>query len=149
MKLNNKRGISDVITTVLMILLVIAAIVILWAVVQRFVTQGTSTVAGTGECLTTTLTVTSATNTSGLTVRVTRGGDFSGNLTELRFFVDGTNVPMTGTKPMPGETMTFVSSTTLPNGWLDKDIPGKQVKVAAVIGTKTCEASDSIAITAA
>jgi flagellin-like protein len=144
MKLNQKRGVSDVVTTVLMILLVIAAIGILWAVISKFVSQGTSTVAGTPDCLTTGLSVDSATNASGLTVKVTRSGTNSGNLTALKFFVDGASVTMNGNIPAVGETQQFVSAGTLPNSLTALTVVGKPVKVAAMIDTKTCDASDSV-----
>lgn len=147
MKLNQKRGISDVVTTVLMILLVIAAIGILWAVVQRFVSQGASNLPGTSECLTTVLTVSSATNQSGLlTVKVLRSGTNSGNLTGLKFLLDGSNVQMSGTTPEIGETQQFTNSTTLPGS---ATIVGREVKVAAMIGTKVCDASEALVVTKA
>ncbi len=51
MKLNNKRGVSGVIVAVLMILIVIAAIVILWAVLQPFISSSLEEGIDTTECI--------------------------------------------------------------------------------------------------
>lgn len=150
MKLN-KKGVSDVVTTVLMILLVIAAIGILWVVIQRFVTQGTGTVPNQADCLTLQLTPSNARFVAGgtgtpantLNVSVTRGGTSTANPTAV-FFVDGSIVSsMNGTVPSIGEVKVFgVSGLTSP-----AIANGSRVKVAAKIGDTTCNPSEEITIT--
>lgn len=49
--MESKRGISDVITTVLIILLVLAAIVIVWQAVKGTLTKGTETLEEQTQCL--------------------------------------------------------------------------------------------------
>ena len=46
-----KRGISDVVTTVLIILLALAAVVILWTFLRGEVQKGSENIAGASECL--------------------------------------------------------------------------------------------------
>ena len=48
----NKKAQAQIITTVLIIVLVLAAIVILWQVIQGTVERGTEQVAGQSDCLT-------------------------------------------------------------------------------------------------
>ncbi len=145
MKLNNKKGVSDVITTVLMILLVIAAIGILWLVVSRFVKTGTESVGSSSDCLTTTLDIESAVvnGTSGnLTARVKRSGSSVANLSNIKFVVDGTFVEVTpSTWPSVGETKTFYNISRVP-------VKPSQLAITAVIGDKLCPSeSDSASIT--
>lgn len=71
MKVSDKRGVSGVVTAVLLILLVIAAIGILWVVIQNFVEQGTSGVTGSADCLETGFEALSA-NSSATNVTVRR-----------------------------------------------------------------------------
>ena len=146
MKLNNKRGVSDVITTVLMILLVIAAIGILWLVVSRFVRTGTEGVGSASDCLSTDLEIVSANNVNGnsLSASVKRNsGD--GSISEIKFFVGGSVVTVTPTTwPSVGETKTYENATAINSGI--GSINGKSLEVAAVIGTKTCQSSDPVTI---
>ena len=46
-----KRGISDVVTTVLIILLALAAVVILWTFLRGEIQKGSEEIAGASECL--------------------------------------------------------------------------------------------------
>ncbi len=46
-----KRGISDVVTTVLIILLALAAVVILWTFLRGEIQKGSEDIAGASECL--------------------------------------------------------------------------------------------------
>lgn len=50
-KMNSKRGQSEIITTVLIILLVLAAIVIVWQVVQGTLNQGKKDIGSKKDCL--------------------------------------------------------------------------------------------------
>jgi|SRR3989344_822831 len=46
----NRRGLSDVITTVLIILLVLAAVVLIWTFIRRPITQGGESIELQSEC---------------------------------------------------------------------------------------------------
>ncbi|MBI2628518.1 hypothetical protein HYW74_00350 [Candidatus Pacearchaeota archaeon] len=144
MKLNKKRGVSDVITTVLMLLLIIAAIGILWLVIQNFVKKGTGTVEGRGDCLTTDLTVESAKinqslSSEQLTVRIARAGLNSGNLSSINFYFDGSlKSATTSVWPQVGETKPYTITLSTADA---ASAVGKEVYVAAVIGDKTCPQS--------
>jgi hypothetical protein len=50
-KLNKKRGISDVVTTVLIILLALAAVVILWSFLRPTFTEAGTEITGQNACL--------------------------------------------------------------------------------------------------
>ncbi len=137
----NKRGVSDVVTTVLMILLVIAAIGILWAVISNFVGRGTENVADTAECLAVQFQIDSAKNVTetiaNISVKRVSG---SADVTELKFFVDGASTTASGTVPGVGETRVF-SMTGLSSP------AGKKVGIAAVVGDTTCNIADEETIT--
>ncbi|MEM4625191.1 MAG: archaellin/type IV pilin N-terminal domain-containing protein, partial [Candidatus Pacearchaeota archaeon] len=96
-KRGDKRGISDVITTVLMILLVIAAIGVIYVVIRGFVNRGMSTTSLTFDCMNVELTpITAYINSTPVdpnnnecifTAQVSRtGGDPSTNLTDFAFY---------------------------------------------------------------
>lgn len=137
MKLNKKRGVSDVVTTVLMILLVIAAIGILWVVIQRFVTQGTNTVPSQADCISTTLTIGSA---SASTVTVSRTGTSNAVISEVKIFVDGSlRTTTAGSPPGVGETKSYTLSSAV--------TAGQKVTVAAKIGDTTCNPSQEFTAT--
>ena len=87
----NKKGLSGIIVTIMMILLVIAAIAILWLVIRNFIQEGTGTMNVATECLNVDLVITSAADNSGeVTVRVQRAGTSQINFTEARVIVEHT-----------------------------------------------------------
>ena len=85
----SKKAVSGVVTTVLLILIVLAAIGILWAVISSFLKQGTQGIEGAADCFSLQLSIESATNATvlpatvpGATVRVKRlAGE--GNITAM------------------------------------------------------------------
>ena len=115
---SQKRGVSGVITAVLLILLVIAAIGILWVVVQNFVQEGSSGVTGAADCLTTSFEVVSASAESTIgddatiTIRKTAG---SVALTEIRIS-DGDKT-LKGTTANPAVGVTSTTPTGANNGF--------------------------------
>ena len=54
--IHTKRGLSDIITNVLIILLVLVAIGIIWAFVRPAIQGGAQQISGANDCLTTTVT---------------------------------------------------------------------------------------------
>jgi len=143
----NKRGVSGVIVSVLMILLVIAAVGILWAVIQSFTEDSLGGVAGTADCLTLNLDIVSAVNTTvggKLDVVVRRvAGD--GDLSGVQIFVEDATGTITsgegsGTIPKVGESKTLTITHV--------DIEADQtVKIAGLIGDNQCDVSDTATIT--
>ena len=49
--MQNKKGLSDVVTTVLIILLVLAAVAAVWAFINNLISQGGSAVEAQGQCI--------------------------------------------------------------------------------------------------
>ena len=138
---SQKRGVSGVITAVLLILLVIAAIGILWVVVQNFVQEGSSGVTGAADCLTTSFEVVSASGTS-IVVRRT-GGDAV--LTAIRV-LGGTETKgttdVTEHNPAVGETSTASGFTA----FTAEDIV--EVSIAYDIGDTSCQLENLGSVTA-
>lgn len=64
--INNRRGLSDVVTTVLIILLVLAAIVIVWSFVRPTIQRGSESIDVQAKCLDLTVAVVSCTQTATL-----------------------------------------------------------------------------------
>lgn len=62
-----KRGISDIITTVLIILLAIAAVVLIWGFIKRPIEQGGKQIQASGDCFSLKLKPTGCTLNSGKT----------------------------------------------------------------------------------
>lgn len=134
----NKKGISGVITTVLLILIVLAAIGIVWAVVNSFIQEGTSGIEGTASCLSMQLQIDSAVyDGAGTNISVKRiAGE--GSLESIAFIVDGSIAEFTALSGLPdiAETKRF-SNTGLGN------TTGLEVEIVPVVGGKQCSVVDS------
>lgn len=93
----NRRGLSEVVTTVLIILVVLAALVLIWAAVRPLLNKASSDIGGSGDCLVLDLETVSCTLDSeqvGSIVAnvVVKRGATEGDLTGVRFvFSDGSN----------------------------------------------------------
>jgi flagellin-like protein len=146
-KIFSKKAVSGVVTTVLLILIVLAAIGIVWATVSSFLKQGTQGIEGAADCFSLQLNLESAINDSSagtgnnIKVRVQRVSG-EGNITAIKFLVDGADTPFTGVMPSPSETRTFSARIVNP------EPIGKEVEIAAVVGSKICGVADSAIITA-
>lgn len=154
----NKRGLSEVVTAIIVILLVLVAIGIIWVVVSNLLNQGASEAEGGVECITTQISIESATKVDGpdtdtipdsYNVVVTRGTGGPDTITNIKLvFGDGTksetedktvNIPELGKETV---TVLLTDITTL------SDIAGQpagshatKVSVAAIIDGRTCEPS--------
>ena len=134
--MSDKRGISGVVTAVLLILLVIAAIAILWIVIQGFVERNSESIAGSADCLETSLEITEiVTGSSDGTVKIkrTRG---SAAIAEVRVIIDGSSEAAAGF--MAGKEIgesEVLSGQTIASGDL--------IEVAAVVGETLCTIADS------
>ncbi len=138
---SQKKGVSDVVTAVLLILLVVAAVGILWAVVQSLVSDSTGNVGSSTICLTNTFSIESAIDNSINTVVKIKKTQGSDEITGINFFVDGASEEATGTVPSLGETETFTLTVT--------NVIGKDIEIASVLEETQCPNSDKATITTA
>jgi len=129
---NNRKGLSDVITTVLIILLVLAAVVLIWSFIRRPLESGGKQIEASGQCLQLDLVPTACTNNSAnATVTVQWKGGSDVELKKVKIVVsgkDGTNKVLEVNAPSPLAT---VSGTVNITG-----VPGPYVaSVAGVVST--------------
>lgn len=120
MKNLNKKAVSGVIVTVLLVLLVFAAVAIVWAVIQPFISGGLQDVEGQAACLKLDMEIESATYSADLqektTVKITRTAG-NANVTEMRIFAEGTQKFPTNSKipNVPGASVSYVIWEDLSN----------------------------------
>lgn len=80
--LNNKRGLSTVVTTLIIILLVLVAIGVVWVVVQNMLTNSGEQIDISQKCVTTNLAITNVgtcTASAGCSVQIERRGGYALN----------------------------------------------------------------------
>ena len=145
MKMNNK-GLSDVITNVLIIVLVIASVVILWTFLKPTIQQGAESTEA-AQCLQVDLQAVSCTgisgNTADLTYKWTSG---SGSVSGVKLVLgasDGTSVSIDGDVP---DALTTIAEADAEFG---TGKTPKEFSVAAVITTTSgnkinCPASQPV-----
>lgn len=143
----NKRGVSEVVGTVLMILLVIAVIVVIWAVIRPFVSDSLKDIGETANCLELGFEIPEAKlgGDGTLSVKVRRltgDGTIAGN--QMKFWINSVEeetiaAGFTGTVPGIGETQTFTLAGSTA-------VVGDSVKVAAELGGQICGTSDQVVI---
>ena len=143
---NNKKAISDVVSTVLIILLVVAAIAIIGAIVLNTVGKTSTKVDTAVSCQTLDIKPTSCTKTgtASANVVVTRnsgGSDVTLSSVSVIFQkADGSTVASTTTSSVPAALNTATASTTL-------DVANiASVKIAAQItgASEICPATQAI-----
>ena len=139
---SQKKGVSGVVTAVLLILLVVAAVGILLAVVQSLVSDSTGNVGSSTICLTNTFSIESAIDNNINTVVKIKKTQGSDEITGINFFVDGASEEATGTVPSLGETETFTLTGVT-------DVIGKDIEIASVLEETQCPNSDKATITTA
>ncbi|OIO43163.1 hypothetical protein COU56_04485 [Candidatus Pacearchaeota archaeon CG10_big_fil_rev_8_21_14_0_10_31_9] len=136
----NKKGVSDVISVVLLILLVLAAIGILWYAISGFLNEGTKSVEGSADCLTNSFSI-EALSVVGddLNVSVKKTGGDSAP-TRLEFIVAGIktaqNEVSPSTWPETGEIRVYNLNNVNASA-------GDEVSVLGVFSTKVCPTADS------
>jgi len=144
----DKRAISGVVTTILLVLLALVAILIIWGVIQPFLKKSAGGLGDITECLDVNLEITnvkvnivgSPPTNSYITVHRSSGG---GEIKDLKFTVAGnlrkeiTTTHPSGFKIKPLETITyFYTSGSLPPPIEPPFIEnGDEVQVAAVVET--------------
>ena len=142
MRINNKRGVSEVVASVLLILLVIASIVILWAVYQRFIEGTTEGIADSGDCIQTDLDIVNVNmniNVNGDdTIRIKRVLG-SATITAIRVLVNGANVASVFTPVVTGMQLGEETTATITAGTI---APGNKVEVSATVNGVACAISD-------
>ncbi len=97
-----KKGVSQIVTTILIILLVLAAIVIVWQAVKGTVEQGTSAIEAKTACMNTELSfaegvscVDNGDETVSISGTITRGADNADYSTNIKLVVEGTTNEVT------------------------------------------------------
>ena len=119
---DSKRGISTILVTVIMIALVLAAVAIVWVIFNNLLTEKSSAIGFSSDCLDIGLTVTKLTNTVGSTYNVTikrssTGKDLGGvkmvlyntTINSASSVIDSTG----NIAPLATVTKTVTSTTTL------------------------------------
>jgi len=155
MNMKGKRGISEIITTVLMILLVLAAIAIIWVVLSNFLKSGTGEIEGATDCLTSQLIIMDAwtwsdvNGTRNLTVVKVERPQGTRSLDNILFYVGGilyNASSKSDTGPIKGSLRAGEYKEY--NVFTPNDSPstGKPIEVAAVFGEKECPKSDPLTI---
>ena len=137
----NKRAQAQIITTVLIILLVLAGIVILWNVVSGTIESGGEQITAQSGCIGVSMEVTRA--VAGENKVIIRRGQGEGKIevTGYKLFVDGTLVAQADDVNFdPLETYEVTGLTAL--------VEGKPVSVAARVGNTICAASANYRVTA-
>tara|TARA_Y100000310_G_C19991382_1_gene494273 strand:+ start:74 stop:481 length:408 start_codon:yes stop_codon:yes gene_type:complete len=132
----DKRGVSGVITAVLLILLVISAVGVLWVVVSSFVTDQTD-IGGSVGCLDTKMKVVSA-SASAVVIRKESG---SAEIEEVLVYVnDVINDEEYSGDMAVGEIQSVTYSTGLTAGT-------HKISIAAKVGGQICDKSEELEIT--
>ncbi|MBU3913403.1 MAG: hypothetical protein KKB21_02680 [Nanoarchaeota archaeon] len=135
--MKNKRAQSEVITTVLIILLVLAAVFIVYTAVRNMVQGGTTQATEKQKCLEIGLNIVSVNKTSG-NVTITRlSGGADGDVTDVTILVDGTS--KTVLYPTD-KSLTQMSTKIYTVGAITN---AKKVEVGAVLGATKCDVIDS------
>ena len=150
----DKRGISDIVTTVLLILLAIAAVGIIWVVIQGFINSGTKGVGSAADCLQNNFEVVSAVNVSTtassiVNVTVKSIGPGQASIDKILFYYNtGSQTSKLATEmltaPAIGESNRTTVNIGASGGMLKQD---DSIQVAAVIAGTTCSPSEAKAIT--
>ncbi|MEK6898766.1 MAG: hypothetical protein AABW79_01580 [Nanoarchaeota archaeon] len=148
--INTKRGLSDIITNVLIILLVLVAVGIIWAFVRPAIQGGAQQVAGASDCLAVNVVPTACSNTvTGATtgadlwnVTVSMGTGSTANIEELKFiFRDSTGAVRTNTTTIIPEEFESRTFDVLGLTGFSEDTVDIAVVVSASGQLKTCEPS--------
>ena len=144
-----KRGLSEVVTAVLMILLVIAAVFIIWAVLRPKIEES---VGGASlECINTELEITKVVydpSEDKAEVYITRGNRGPDEIAGIIVLINGAQV-YKSTMPSTTDNLTPLASVKVTTVALDgNDGPEisastdiEKVEVAAILDTETCPAS--------
>ncbi len=145
----SRKGLSDIVTNVLIILLVLVAIGIIWAFVRPAITQGAGQLQGAGDCLTIDVEPVSC-NISDNTVTFKRNTG-AGAIAGTKFIIEQNGGTVTcddtGTTGKPGELSGSTSDLDTITPACSNDLAsGSKVQVAALVASsdgtaKSCNAN--------
>ena len=137
----NKKAQSDIITTVLTILLVLAAVIIASITVNSIVQRGASQATDKSKCLEISLNAVYANSTSdSITITRAAGGD-DADVSDVTILVDGVAVDINATKN-PTRSMKVQSSQTIS---LSNISSGQSVQVAPILSSGyKCDPSTTV-----
>lgn len=139
----NKKGLSDIIATVLIVLLALAAIAIVWAFVSPTIRSGGEQIDATRRCFDAEVAVTSCDATlDTVTFRINKGPEF---VKKVRAIVeDSDGQVITNTADVPAGSALFYSSTVGVTGITSGDDAQVVVEVDnGNGGVLTCEIRSS------
>jgi len=134
----NKKGVSQIVTTILIILLVLAAIVIVWQAVKSTVESGAGEITGKTECIGVELDITNVvadTTTNTLTVSVTRLSGGADTAADVILLVDGTS--------KSSSTTTKLGQLESENYLISSISAYTKVEAGSKIGTNVCPGTAS------
>ena len=137
----NRKGVSEVVANVLIVLLVIVGIAVIWSVVKPTVDKGAQGIKTGSECLSLSLEAVSCTYTGTAATVIVKRNPGAGNFENLELvFSDGTNSGSVSASPV----VTQAGITELSTKPLSVAIPtsvtgaSKTVNVAARSGGQLC-----------
>lgn len=147
--MKTRKGQGEVITTVLIILLVLAAVFIVWTAVRNMITKSTDTTTAKANCLGVQLNVEGVTNTSSaLSVRVSREADDGSAISAMKIIAvkasDSTevaNCDETTAANLPGVLGEKTITCNYKTGFTAATLGNQKltVKVAPKLGTTQCD----------
>ena len=80
---NNKKALSALVATVLLVLITVAVVGLIWGAIVPMIKQGTEEASGKAECLKTEIKIVTATYADGLKVNIERGSESIANITKI------------------------------------------------------------------
>ena len=137
-----RKAQAEVITTVLIILLVLAAIVIVWQVVRGTISNSSNQISAQSNCINANMEITNA-NAGSSNVTVRRGqGTTDVVVTGYKLFRNGAQVgadklPVGGLTPLATDTFTGIAPVL---------VSGDKVSAASIMGTTVCAAGSELAV---
>ena len=149
---NQKRGLSDVVTVSLIILLAIAAVVIIWGFVKPQLTKIGEQLSSSSDCLLTDLKIKSCTGDGTTVVVENVAGDVTVDSIKLIYYDENkqnseVRVPSGCTNIIPLQTSTCIVSNPPDYNGATTGNGINAVAVAAVEGKTTCSVSESVPCT--
>jgi hypothetical protein len=137
--LRDKKAISDVVVTILIVLISIIAVIVVWAAIRGYITKGAGEAGRLQDCLALNFEVksavySSAANTTTVVVSRNVGG---GAVSDLSFYKDNNIIstgimPLGTNPPIEGTSVTYIISNIITK-------PDK-IAIQPVIGNVTCPA---------
>ena len=112
--MQNKKGLSDVVTTVIIVALSLVAIAIVWVVVNNLISENASTIENQGGCLTTNLEIVSVSSSCSIvnvTVKKISGDTEIGGVKVIAYNAAGASVngSITGTMTVGDQKTTSIT----------------------------------------